>query len=264
MLNHKFPATRSFALAVSLLMTGWATVGQLAAQQPSAAKPAGTAATPQPAASPTDAAATDAATRTKIMASPEWQQIGTQYQQWLTTQPIYTPNQIKKINEQLNAEIQSMPTSEMQGFIDDWQAKLKVLNGKDFQEAQDWLGAYMTNMAQGYRRNYLQSMGLTNIPSMSAGQLESAITEIRATQNSIVQNQAAFNASRRQSVQNAQQDISATQQAQTQQSNSYNSAASFNTFQSPYRPPKFNPPPQPQMRFWIDNGPGQISYALPL
>ncbi|HZZ30336.1 MAG TPA: hypothetical protein VFE46_20220, partial [Pirellulales bacterium] len=216
-----------------------------------------------PAAASTTAAA-DAATRAKIMNSDPWKQIGVQYQQWLNTQPIYTPNQIKKINDQLNAQIQSMPTSELQGFMDDWQAKLKILNGKDFQEAQNWLGAYMTNMAQGYRRDYLRQMGLTNIPNKTAGQLEAAITDIRADQMSITQNQAAFNAGRQQAVQSAQQQNAASQQAQQTQFSSYNSAPGFNTFQSPYRPPKFNPPAPPQMQFFEDNGPGQISYTLPL
>ncbi|HTQ38203.1 MAG TPA: hypothetical protein VMJ32_04210 [Pirellulales bacterium] len=237
----------AFLLALALPL------GRLTAQQTGAAGSASGS-----------AASADAAERAKILNSDQWKQIGTQYQQWLNTQPIYSPSQIKKINDQLDAQIQNMPTSELQGFMDDWQAKLKVLNGKDFQEAQNWLGAYMTNMAEGYRRNYLQQMGLTDIPSMSAGQLEEAITDIRANQMSIQQNQAAFNASRRQAVQNAQQQNAASIQAQQQQSNSYTSSAGFNTFQSPYRPPKFNPPPPPQMKFFIDNGPGQISYSLPL
>ena len=126
------------------------------------------------------------------MATDEWKQVYTGYQKWLSTQPIYSPNQIKKINDKLDAQIRNMPTSELQGFLNDWQAKLKILNGKNFQEAQNWLGAYLTNMADGYKRNYLHSMGLIDIPSLSAKQLESAITEIRANQSSIAHDQAVF------------------------------------------------------------------------
>jgi hypothetical protein len=203
-------------------------VGQLVAQQPTPA--AGHAA---------PANSSDAATRASIMASDQWKQVGTAYQKWLSTQPIYTPNQIKRINEKLDAQIRNMPTSELQGFLDDWQAKLKVLNGKNFQEAQDWLGAYMTNMADGYRRNYLHDMGLTDIPNMSAKQLEAAITEIRANQSSIAQDQAVFNQVRQQTVQTVQQNMAATQQAD-QNASMQDGGGDYGTFQSPYSPMMFN------------------------
>jgi hypothetical protein len=209
-----------------------------------------------PAAKSVVAAPSDAAARAKIMESDTWKQVGTEYQKWLAKQPIYTPSQVKRINEQLDAQIQNLPTGELQSFLDDWLAKLKVLNGKDFQEAQNWLGAYMTNMAQGYRRNYLHSMGLTDIPSMSAAQLEAAITNIRADRMSIMQKQAAFESNQRQMVKAVQQETAASQQAQ-QQYNSNNGAAGFNTFQSPYRPPKYDPPPNPQMH-WMMGSDGQL------
>jgi hypothetical protein len=201
------------------------------------------------------AAPSDAAARAKIAASDAWKQVEMEYQKWLSHQTIYTPSQIKRINDQLSHQFDTMPISELQGYLDDWQAKLKVLNGKDFQEAQNWLGAYISNMAQGYRRNYLHSMGLTDIPNMSAAQLETAITNIRADRMSIIQKQAAFESNQQQMVQTVQQDIAASQKAQ-QQFNS-NVGAGFNTFQSPYRPPKYDPPPNPQMQ-WIMGSDGQL------
>ena len=78
--------------------------------------------------------------KAKILASKPWQQISAAYQQWLESQAIYTPADIKRINAQVSAEIQAMPVSDLQEYIDDWQAKLKVLNGKDFQEAQKVVG----------------------------------------------------------------------------------------------------------------------------
>jgi hypothetical protein len=224
---------RSTKLCPALIATvGLFIAAQLAAQQPG---PTGRAAasTSQAPANSSDPA------RAKIMASDEWKQISVGYQKWLSTQPIYTSKQIDRINGKLDAQIRSMPTSELQGFLDDWQAKLKVLNGKNFQEAQDWLGAYTTNMADGYRRNYLQSMGLTDIPNMSAKQLESAITEIRANQSTIVQDQASFNQVRQQTVQTVQQNMAATQQAD-QNASMQDGGGEYSTFQSPYSPMMFN------------------------
>jgi len=182
------------------------------------------------------AAPSEASVRAKIMAGDQWKQVGAEYQKWLSTQPVYTPRQIKRINEKLDAQIQTMPTSELQAFLDDWQAKLKVLNGKNFQEAQNWLGAYMTNMADGYRRKYLQSLGLTDIPSLSAAQLEAALTEIRADRQSIAHNQSAFDQLRQKQLQSLQSQQAAAQQAREQSATQLNNSAGPGGVQSPYSP----------------------------
>ena len=57
-----------------------------------------------------------------------------EYQKWLSTQVIYTPADIKHINANLAAQIQSMPAADMQDFIDQWKPAPQVLNGKDFQQ----------------------------------------------------------------------------------------------------------------------------------
>jgi hypothetical protein len=239
-------------IAVLFAAGAWLAVDRLSAQSDNQAISDRAA----PTAKSVTAAPSDAAARAKIMESDTWKQVGTEYQKWLSKQPIYTASQIKRINEQLNDQVKTIPTSELQGFLDDWLAKLKVLNGKNFQEAQDWLGAYMTNMAQGYRRNYLHSMGLTDIPSMSAAQLEAAITNIRADRMSIMQKQAAFESNQQGMVQTVQQEAAASQQAQ-QQYKSNSGAAGFNTFQCPYRPPKYDPAPNPQIH-WMMGSDGQL------
>ncbi len=225
-------ATRTFIFLVATLACF--AVLPLHAQQPAAPTPSGAVATKASAPNSSDAAA-----REKIMATDEWKQVYTGYQKWLSTQPIYTSKQINRINEKLDAQIRNMPTSELQSFLNDWQAKLKVLNGKNFQEAQDWLGAYMTNMADGYRRNYLQAMGLTDIPNMSAKQLEAAMTEIRANQASISQDQSAFDQARQQTVQTVQQNNAATEQAD-QNMYDLDGGGDYGTYQSPYSGMMFN------------------------
>jgi len=211
------------------------------------------------AAAPADNQA-DKAQREKIMSSDAWKQVDTEFQKWLSQQTIYTPAEINRINQKLAAQIRAMPTSDLQGFLDDWQAKLKVLLGKDFQEAQNWLGQYMVNMADGYQRNYLKRLGLSDIPNMTAAQLEAAITRIRADRLAVAQAQADFDSARNQQVQSVLRANAQTQQP-TSGISSYGGPG-FNTMQSPYRPPKFNPPPRPQVPFYV-NGEGRIGYMLP-
>ena len=194
------------------------------------------------------------------MTSDAWKQVDSEFQKWLSQQTIYTPAEVNRINQKLAAQIRSMPTSDLQGFLDDWQAKLKVLLGKNFQEAQNWLGQYMVNLADGYQRNYLKRLGLSDIPNMTAAQLEAAMTRIRADRLAIIQSQSDFDSQRNQQVQAVMQSNAAAQQPSAS-TGSYG-APGFNTMQSPYRPPKFNPPPTPQMPFYM-TGDGRIGYALP-
>jgi hypothetical protein len=83
-------------------------------------------------------------------------------------------------------------------------------------------------------------MGLTDIPNMSAAQLESAISEIRANQSSITQDQAVFDQTRQQTVQTVQQNMAATQQAQQQNAYLQNGSGQYGTYGSPYSPMMFN------------------------
>ncbi len=207
----------------------------------------------------------DAAAKAKIMASDDWKKMSAEYQKWLNSQVIYTPSDIKRINAKLSAQMQAMSAADMQDFLNNWLAKLKVLNGKDFQDAQQWLGEYMSALTDGYRAKTLQNLGLTDVASMSADQLEDAIERIRADRLSIQRNQASFNHIRQQQVQTVQQANAATQQAQ-QQAAAQLRASQFNSVQSPYRPPNsgpYNPTPYaPQQPFYV-NGNGQVGYFLP-
>lgn len=212
------------------------------------------------------AGSSDSAAKAKIMASNEWKQMAAEYQKWLTSQVIYTPEDIKRINARLAAQMQSMPSSEMQDFLNDWLAKLKVLNGKNFQDAQQWLGEYMSALTDGYRSKTLQNLGLNDVANMTADQLESAIERIRADRLSIGRNQVAFNQIRQQQIRAVQQANAATQKAQ-EQAESQLQAAQFNAVQNPYRPSSnsgpWNPAPQLTVPQFYVSGSGQIGYMLP-
>jgi len=217
-----------------------------------------------PAAAPAKAPPAMDAEKSKILASDAWKQVMSEYQKWVSSQAIYTTDDVKRMNAKISAAVQSMSASDLQEYLDDWQAKLKVLNGQNFQEAQAWLGAYLEPCTDGYRAKTLKQLGLTDVAKMSAAQLEDAIVKIRADRLSREASQAAFEQSRAAQTHMLQQDFAASQQAVQQASAgvNYGYGPGFNTMQSPYHPPKFNPPPQPRMHFYV-NGQGQIGYLLP-
>jgi hypothetical protein len=237
------------ALIGGIVITGLCLVVRLAAQQPDSTK------SNKPAAGES----AEAAEKAKIMASPAWAQVSEGFQKWLSSQAIYTPADINRINANLAAQIRAMPASELQGFMDDWQARLKVLNGKDFQDAQQWLGEFLSVLADGYRRQTLKNLGLADVTNMSAAQLEDAITRIEADRLRRQQSQVAFDQQRQQTVQTIQARNAATQQTLDQRSTR---PAQFGTNQSPYRPPRWDPPPRPRQQFMLDSN-GRLIFFLP-
>jgi hypothetical protein len=247
-----------YSLAALIIATIFA--ASALAQTP--AVPKGAKAAP-PAAAGGDAkssTAAEAQARQKIMDSPEWKQVSSEYAKWLASQTIYTPAEVQQISNEVANQFQTMPVSELQGYLDDWQAKLKVLNGKDFKEAQNWLGAYLAPSTEGFRRSTLKQLGITDVANMTASQLDDAIVRVQASRLQTQQSQAAYQQSQQQMVQMVQRDNAATQQSQTS-GNNYGRPG-YNSLQSPYRPPKFNPPPAPEQQFYV-NGAGRIGYLLP-
>lgn len=206
-----------------------------------------------------DSGAADAAAKAAILGSQQWNQVYDEFMRWISTQAIYTPADVERIKTELMAQIRVASASELQDILDDWQAKLKVLNGRDFQEAQQWLGEYLSVFVDGIRRQRLQQLGLTNIENMSAAQLEDAVLRIRAHRLNALQRRAAFDQSREQQVLSAQQNNAARQLSRQQ---ARTGAGQFMTNVSPDRPEKFNPPAASRRQFFM--GPdGRLMYSLP-
>lgn len=202
---------------------------------------------------------TDATAKEILMASPLWKEMYAEFQKWLSSQTIYTDADVQRINANLTAQLRAMPVSELEGFLNDWQAKLDVLQGRDFQDAQQWLGQYLSAFADGFRRRTLQNLGLGDITQLSARELENAMLNARADRMAAHQRQNAFNESRSQMIQNARQSNAAARDARQQ---SRTGGARFGTNQSPYRPPRFDPPPPPRRQFFVDQY-GRINFFLP-
>ncbi|HEY2883172.1 MAG TPA: nuclear transport factor 2 family protein, partial [Pirellulales bacterium] len=147
--------------------------------QPANTAKAGGAATVTPLPIPGESAA-DAAKRAEILNSDRWKKVQKEFQEWLSMQVVYTPQQVEKMRAKLNAEINKMSAAELQQFLDQWDAKLKVLLGKDAGEVREWLGEYMSVIADGYRPTFLKKLGITDVSTLSAAQIEEGLDRIRA------------------------------------------------------------------------------------
>jgi len=239
-------------------------VARLPAQQSTRPKPVVTVPATRPSATAASdkASAAAAAERDKILAGPLWKEVDAEYQQWLAAQVIYTPEQVEQLNAKISAQMHALPPEELREFLDDWKAKLEVLEGADARDAQAWLGVYMTNMADGYRKSFLKKLGLSDIAGLSADELEQEISQIRAYRLSMEQGQRAFERARQQSVRSAQAANAAARADQRRQLALRDDDAPVVPYRTPYAPPRAAGPPPPRMRFYV-NGEGRVGYTLP-
>ena len=81
----------------------------------------------------------------------------------------------QRIRSTMVEELGLDPAAELQQFLDQWDAKLKVLLGRDADEARAWLGQYMSAMADGYRQQFLKKMGLTDVSHATAAQINAGL-----------------------------------------------------------------------------------------
>ncbi len=217
-------------VASTIVVFCW--LGQLAAaQQP-----------PSGAAAPEKTSA-EADKKGAIFASQDWRELKSEFHQWLGEQVVLTPPQVEQFKVKLDQEVKTMSAAELQQFIDQWNAKLKVLLGKDAEEAREWLGQNLVVMADGYRKKFLEELGLTNIADMTAAQIEQKIIEIRAKRMSMRSQRAFFDATRQQEVKYAH-TVHAEWRAEAQQAaKDFGKEAQFDDYQSQYSPrPRDNYP----------------------
>lgn len=198
----------------------------------------------------TMAADADAAKKAQILGSERWKKVAQEFDQWLAMQVVYTPEQAEQVKAKLAAQIRAMSAAELEEFLNQWDAKLKVLLGKNAAEARQWLGQNLQVMADGYRKQFLQQLGITDISKMTAAQIEEAIERMRAQRMALVQQREVFDYSRQQKVRMAQEMEEASSAARRDAGQ--NQAAQYGTFQSQYSPRRYDYRPAPPILpvFW--------------
>jgi hypothetical protein len=143
-----------------------------------------------------------------------------------------------------------MSVRDLERFMIDWDEKLEVLQGKDAAEAREWLGQNLSMMADGYRRQFLQQLGIGDVSTMTAAQIEEKLLDLRAERLGFEQERANFNVGRQNAAQRAQQ-FHADQRVVLQQSGA-SQAAGMGTYQTQYGPRQYNYQPLPPIIpfFW--------------
>ena len=146
---------------------------------------AGRAAQPQP-----PAVGDDLARKAELMTGDRWQRSVFEFGQWLSTQTIYTPQEVNRIKADFNDRVMAMSSFELEYMLDDLDTKLAILATPQAQDAKAWLGEYLAAMSDSRRAQELRQV--PNRATMSAVELQREIDRIGRKQGSLQQRQQSF------------------------------------------------------------------------
>jgi len=171
----------------------------------------------------------DLARKAEIMNSARWRRAIFELGEWLSTQQIYSPQEVHNIKTDFNRRVAAMSSFELEYLLDDLDAKFKVMDTPEARDAKQWLGQYLSVMSDSKRASVLKDV--PNVVQMSSAQLQQEINKIEQMRASLAQRQAASDQSRQQMVEMAQSARQATAAA----SNAAASRAAAGASYSPYR-----------------------------
>jgi len=139
---------------------------------------------PEPAAAPAaDASATvdaadEAGRRSEVLASSRWRRAMHERDEWLAQQPVYAPDRVRRIKADFAERVAAMSSYELEYLLDQIDEKIEVLDSPAAKEAREWLGRYLSVMADDRRAALLQHV--PNVLDMSAAELTAKLAEVEA------------------------------------------------------------------------------------
>jgi hypothetical protein len=129
------------------------------------------------------------AERRKILESDEWRQANRSFNEWLSVQQIYRPEEVDAIKAEMKERIAHMSPQELRDFLKDMQKRLKVLTSPEAEDARLWLKQFMA-----VARNPEQQLGRNrpDVLNMTASQIRQEILWLQQERENRLQAQAAF------------------------------------------------------------------------
>ncbi len=189
-MNPRFSTAR-LPLAAGLALA-WLCPWASAAEPP--ARPA-----PAPAADAADPG--DIARKAEIMNSERWRRAIFELGEWLSSQEIYTPEEVRQIKSNFNRRVAGMSSYDLDYLLDDLDAKFKILDTPEAKEARNWVGQYLSVMSDQKRAEVLKDV--PDVVTMNSGQLQQEIQRIEQRRATLQRQQQAFDQGRRQLVDQA-------------------------------------------------------------
>jgi len=140
---------------------------------------AGPAAEPPPASAATaagDDEADEARRKTEVLAGSRWRRAMHELNEWLATQPVYSPERVARIKRELATRVAGMTSYELEYLLDGLDEKLLILESPAAADAREWLGRYLAVMADERRAAVVANA--PDLLEMSAAELTATLAEI--------------------------------------------------------------------------------------
>ncbi|MEI8317237.1 MAG: hypothetical protein WCH79_04765 [Planctomycetia bacterium] len=169
------------------------------------------------------------AAKAEILQSPRWRRAIFELGEWLSVQKIYPPREVQRIKAEFNTKVMKMSPQEIEYLLDDLEAKFKVIETPEAQEARAWMGQYLSAMSDRKRADVLKDV--PNVVDMTAAQLSQEIFKIEQTRQTLKDRQVAFDAGKQVLADVAAANRKATADASLAATAQMNSSPSY----SPYR-----------------------------
>jgi hypothetical protein len=162
-----------------------------------------------------DVAAQNAA-REEIFNSERWRRANRAFNEWLSVQRVYRPEQVAAIRAELNQRALAMSPGELEELLKSMEERLQVLLSPEAEDARQWLGQFLA-----VARNPEQQLGrnLPDVLNMTASEIRQELRWLEQHRAARQQSQAAFNQARATQGQVARDARAARQQSAAQASN---------------------------------------------
>jgi hypothetical protein len=211
------------------------------------------------AASAPTATAADATKKAALLASDAWKRLESEFNEWVSVQVVYTPQQMAEAKAAMRAEIEKMSAPQLEQFISETDGKLKLLMSKDTLEARAWLGQYLSHRTDAYRQKLFGDT--PDLFNMTSAQIEDKALRLTSKLRSQQRQQASHDAFQSQMA-GAQLKANAASRATTQAASANSGRGQSSPYQSPYQPYQSSHRPAPRPSYSV--GPlGGVSYSLP-
>ena len=194
------------------------------------------AAAPQPS---SDIPTSEADERAAIVNSERWKKLEHEFNEWLSVQVIYTPEQVHFMQQELYNETSKMTVPELKRFLDEMEAKLNVVLSPDAAETRAWLGQYLSMVATGYREQLLKTV--PDFVNMTSAQLEQQHVQLRARRLQGQQQASAFARGRGELMESVQRQQN-RDRADAAAARESSRAPRFNTVQRTLAPRQYQRP----------------------
>jgi hypothetical protein len=129
-----------------------------------------------------------AAERQEVLGSERWRRTSREFEEWLSIQQIYKPEEIAAIVQQMRERVARMSPQELERFLDEMEARLRVLKSPEAEDARLWLQQFLA-----VARNPEQQLGRPrpDVLNMTAAQIRQEIQWLEQHRASRQQAQAA-------------------------------------------------------------------------